>query len=219
MWNFDHISELVDRAVAGDRTLSPATLVLCMSALSKMDFQGQWIDDNGALGDDDFDTVDNWVATALFELMIESETTMSIKRALLAHKENTGTHGGTLTAGNNIRPLNTIVSDADSLISSLTSNYFYVAQSGLYRVFAMSHTYGQTISSLALYKSGQYLLESPYSADNHQVILGYVELAVSTAYNFYVYGNTTRANDGLGRAQSVQLSGEIYAIVELELIE
>ena len=72
MWNFDVVSALVGRAVAGDRTLSPATLVLCMSALSKMDFQGSWIDDSGALSDEDFDTVDNWVATALLELMTEA---------------------------------------------------------------------------------------------------------------------------------------------------
>lgn len=76
-YNYASIAEQIDRAVAGDRSLSPATLVLCICALQSMENRWQWqhIDEN------DFDVIDNWVSTAYRDLLSEieaSEAGMSI---------------------------------------------------------------------------------------------------------------------------------------------
>lgn len=66
MWDYTLISAQISRGSAGVRNLTPATIVLCLSALSKMDAESFW-----NLTAAQYDTVENWIDTAYNELISE----------------------------------------------------------------------------------------------------------------------------------------------------
>lgn len=68
-WDFAAISEQITRAEDADITLSASSLVLCLCALSQMEFFGQW----GGIDDDDWDTIEAWISKAYLELITPIE--------------------------------------------------------------------------------------------------------------------------------------------------
>jgi microcystin-dependent protein len=72
-WDFAGINAQIGRAVAGDRTLSPATLVLCLSALSKMEFVELWRNAGAELTSVQWDVLEAQIANAYLELMTPVE--------------------------------------------------------------------------------------------------------------------------------------------------
>lgn len=68
-WDFAAISEQITRAGDADITLSASSLVLCLCALSQMEFFGQW----GGIDDDEWDTIEAWLARAYLELITPIE--------------------------------------------------------------------------------------------------------------------------------------------------
>lgn len=109
-WDFDTIESQINRGVAGERDLSPATLVLCLSALTTMDNRNFWgIDD---LTDVEWDTVDAWLSTAFGELLTEVAGLAPMTIDEWYYTESSGTNGVATSAGahtimyNNANPNN-----------------------------------------------------------------------------------------------------------------
>jgi microcystin-dependent protein len=67
VWDYGDIAAQIARAEAGCRNMQPASLVLCLCALSQMDWRGQW-DNDGILSDAEYDNVEAWVARAYIDL-------------------------------------------------------------------------------------------------------------------------------------------------------
>lgn len=218
-WNYSTLNAQIQRAVAGEFSLSPATSVLALSALSKMDWRSDWRNDGAELTDAEYDTVDAWVSKAILELIQVSECSSGGNmKAMLAHIESAGVNGGSTVNGDVIRPLNTIVYNDDSLVTELSSNYFKVSTDGTYRIHAISSTFSSGYCSLALWTSSYYLTEGPMCSGDQQQMLDVVDLEADTYYCLYVNCSVANAGDGLGHARSRQLNVERYATLELELL-
>lgn len=70
-WDYTAISEQIDRNVAGEYALSPATRILAVCALSRMESSYVWSNDGVALSEAEYDKVSAWVACAYLELITQ----------------------------------------------------------------------------------------------------------------------------------------------------
>jgi microcystin-dependent protein len=77
-WSYTKLSEMIDRHVAGDFTLSPATFSLVLSALSAMECRHQWRGASGRLTDNEYDDVQAWVAQGYADLLHEVISEVSL---------------------------------------------------------------------------------------------------------------------------------------------
>jgi hypothetical protein len=222
MWNYGLISAQIDRAVAADYNLSAATVVLCLSALSKMASQFSWEDDGLIVDDETFDDIDNWISTAILELITPGASTpMTLKTGVLSHIESTGTAGGSVSAGSNLCPLNTIEENSDSLITDLDSNSFKVSTTGRYLINVKRSHHQTGYSTIGLHTDSYFLCDGEASSGTASVAtLNTIEtLTADTWYRFYLYATSGQSTNGFGVALSVAASGERYMTVVLTLLE
>lgn len=192
MWDYSGIVAQIARAVAGDRNLSPATLVLCLSALSKMEWVGQWSNDGVALTAAQWDILEAQIAQAYLELITPSETqTMTVDE--FYYIEDHGTDAVSNTGGYAVKtiPFNTDHSENAGNVSRSGSNFN--PDAGLYLVFLEVSSFSATKGRVGLYNNTQ----------NEQAIVG----------NNRGDNNLPRYAFGLVR---VETSDQLYAYVQSE---
>jgi len=129
VWDFGEISDQINRGVAGDRVLSSATLVLCLSALSQMDNRSSW----ESLTDEEFDMLETWVSGAYQELLTPKVDNLEVWKAVVSYEEANGVDGDAITLDTlTTIPLNEEYDPYDLLDLSVDSEILLIA--GRYHV-------------------------------------------------------------------------------------
>lgn len=216
IWDYDAISDQMSRGGGGIRSISPATLVCCLSALSQMESRYYWGDRTSG----EFDDIDAWIATAYLELLTDASSGgTSVKYANLGYVLSAGTSAGTNDEDDWTQyPLNTILADDDSIIT-LTSNRFQI-DAGEFYFNAEISLRGVGGCRIALYNYTQAMgvkAGNNTFTDNPRVT-GYDVSNGADWYEMQYYASEVKTDKGLGRAIG---SGddEFYADVNIWLAE
>jgi hypothetical protein len=109
MWDYGLVVSQISRGVAADKHLSAATLVLCLVALSKLEYRERWRNDDEPLIDTEWDTIEGYLDGAYNDLLTEiSYEGTDLQLAVLTYEVSEGVNGATITADTERQiPLNT----------------------------------------------------------------------------------------------------------------
>ncbi len=137
-------------------------------------------------------------------------------------QQNNGVNGGSVSAGDNIRALNTLISNTISG-ASLSSNQITLP-AGTYDVKAYSvgydcyglraRLYNVTDSANAILGSVKYVNANAVSSD----VIGRITIAATKVFELRFYAGRAVANTGLGIALSDGQGNEIYSDVLIEKV-
>lgn len=210
-WDYLAISEQIDRGVAGVRGLTSATIVLCLSALTEMEYKARW----DAIDDDDYDDIEAMLAKASQELLTPYTCSESsdVKKAVLTYEKGEGLDGASITADSDtVVPLNTEY-DPFSIVT-LTGSNFITPISGIWHVEAQVSLYDTTKSKLWLLDQGDEILIQGLNRDNedhHGHLSGIFECDGETGFYLVVHTNSAQT---FGRAYDLDMN-EVYAQMTL----
>jgi len=215
VWDYDSVASQISRGVEGDRTLSPSTLVCCLSALSTMEYRGSW----ESMTDEEWDSVEAWVSGAYQELLtsIECGGGEGVQAAVLTYETGEGIDAISLTADvETVIPLNTEY-DPYSLAQLVGSNRILL-EAGDYLVSGTCSLYASGRGKTWLIDEGDERLLQGVNRDNedaHIHIQGIISSDGETGFYWTVIGNQSGL---LGRNWDQDVN-EIYAQITFTLLE
>lgn len=220
--SYPALSSQIARNDARIVSLSSASFCLLHTALSAIGMYHHWHNDTEELTSSEWDTVDNWIATAYKELLQEHECEVTLPEyGILQEIKATGVDAGASVVGWQDRSLLNIVVDRN-LLWNTTGGGFTLA-AGVYYATAWATAFKTDEGKIRLYDStaSSALLTGAagYSAVGSGVnalltLEGEITIVANNVIKLQQYANYAHVR-GLGRSAG-DGSSERYAGVTLE---
>jgi len=216
-YKYGSLSAIVGRQDAGDYSLSPASVVLCLSSLWELSVRDDWQHNGENLTDAEWDIVQNWISVGLGELM--SPITCSSDEMSMAHlwdQKTAGTNAGSSVGNSFTRRDLTNKIDPDGIVT-LTSNLFKPI-AGTYKLFGLAPADTVRSNRLRLrnFTMSSTVADGP-NGPGQSVNTIYIPEFTATGIHWYEllhFCKLTVANLGLGRALNANIP-ELYAQIWL----
>jgi hypothetical protein len=218
--DYPAIEALIDNHTARTVDLSPSSIVLLLAALQQIEGSFNWRDGLQTLNATDWDIAENWIAKANQELMIEAEQGTDVKTALLYHTETSGDDGGSLTLNTwNLRKINLLGSDPDSVVLSLSSDRVtLVAGDYTFNAHAASRNAGRNVLSLYDYTTSNRFAVGMVAEDSNKAVC--ISRHTFTQETVVQVEHWASASAAWGRGAPVDTGKpEVYLILEISLHE
>lgn len=225
--DYAEVTSLISRQTGRIVELDATSFAILLDALSEIEHYGNWRDGDDKLSDAQWDIVQGWVALAIHQLLTvydceeeEPPEGGEMSYAIIRDEKASGTQGGSSQAATWLqRDFNTIVSDIDSLLVSLTANAFVLIE-GVFRIRALTPARNCSDHRNRLWNVTQAsLVKEGNNNRTTSAIYAGLDCVVtsngSDSLRIDHYCDLTVANNGLGLAMFLG-SNEVYSSVVIE---